>query len=141
MCGRHFHQRHGGPWFSAVEITDAASKPTDTALAQSLPAGANFLSADNMLRALTAMGRHPYLYAAKQVSPGQWQWPAQVEPHAVLARYADSGIPVILMLKPWSSGQDIGHAVVAVGTTFSTLRNLTTNSLRPTAAEFVPFFA
>jgi hypothetical protein len=79
MSGRHFHARHGGPWFSAVEITEAASNPTDQHLAQSLPAGANFLTADNMVRALTAMGRHPYLYAASAIKPDQWQWPAQIE--------------------------------------------------------------
>jgi hypothetical protein len=111
MAGRHFHRRHGGPWFSMPDVTEAALKPTDNVISRSLPAGSEFLTPDNMVRALRAMERHPVVHAAKldEAKP-VWVRPA----HDIVSRYLDSGIPVILGLKPRGAGT-VGHAVVAVG--------------------------
>ena len=101
-AGRHLHARHDMPWFSVVDITEAAVKPTDSALSTTLPVGSESLSADNIVRALRAMGEHPVVY-------DRWDVPAA----RTIARYLDSGIPVIVGL---NRGDKLGHAVVAVGT-------------------------
>jgi hypothetical protein len=98
MSGRHFHTRHRGPWLSTVDISRAASQPTDMTLASSLPAGAGGLNVNNMVRALRAMDRHPYVYAASIDKAGNLVWPSAMQPQAVLNRYVGSGIPVILGL-------------------------------------------
>lgn len=105
--GRHFHTRHGGPWFSMPDISELALRPTDATISQSLPAGSAFLTLDNMVRALKGMERHPVVYARQQ--GGAWETP----PREVVHRYLDSGIPVILGLR--NAGGGVGHAVVAVG--------------------------
>lgn len=105
-AGRHFHHQHSMPWFSVPDITEAALKPTDSILAKSLPAGSDYLTDDNMVRALRAMGEHPVVYAKEG---GQWEEPAA----RTVARYLDSGIPVII---GFNRGPGVGHAVVAVGT-------------------------
>lgn len=69
MCGRQFEAGHSGPWVSTVAITEAASKPTDSILASSLPAGAGGLSLDNTLRALRFMERQPLPYKASTPRP------------------------------------------------------------------------
>lgn len=104
--GRHFHARHGGAWFSMPDISAMALKPTDAIISQSLPAGSAFLTADNMVRALRGMDRHPVIYVKE---PGGWATP----PEDIIYRYLDSGIPVILALHDSENG--VGHAVVAVG--------------------------
>lgn len=109
MAGRFFHLKHRAPWFSLPEITSSALRPTDSAITRSLPAGSDYLTSDNMVRALRAMGRHPVFYAPHPTAEGdQWGF----DPKDVISQYVDSGIPVILGL---NDGQTVGHAVVAVG--------------------------
>ncbi|QCB43333.1 hypothetical protein E5673_14775 [Sphingomonas sp. PAMC26645] len=112
-AGRHFHNQHSTPWFSVPDITEAALKPTDSILAKSLPAGSDYLTDDNMVRALRAMGEHPIVYAPEVGA--DWEEP----PARTIARYLDSGIPVIIGLR---QGEGIGHAVVAVGTVIASTR-------------------
>jgi len=112
MVGRHIHRKHGGPWFSMPEINEVALKPTDTVTSRSLPAGSDFLTPDNMVRALRAMDRHPIVYAAQFDDRKQPIWTTPV--HEIVSRYLDSGIPVILGLSARDGGA-VGHAVVAVG--------------------------
>jgi hypothetical protein len=117
-AGRHMHRRHGGPWFSMPDINDVALKPTDNFIARSLPAGSEFLTPDNIVRALRAMDRHPIVNLG----------PAAIDRTTakardrkddlrlfveIIARYLDSGIPVILALRNTEGG--VGHAVVAYG--------------------------
>jgi len=109
MAGRYFHLKHRAPWFSLSEITDNALRPTDAAITRSLPAGSDYLTSDNMVRALRAMGRHPVFYAPHETPQG-YDW--GIDPSAVIGQYVDSGIPVILGL---NDGHSVGHAVVAVG--------------------------
>jgi hypothetical protein len=111
MAGRYFHHKHKAPWYSLSEITSNALRPTDSAITRSLPAGSDYLTTDNMVRALRAMGRHPVFYAPQSTAQGDdWGF----DPSVVISQYVDSGIPVILGV---NDGQSIGHAVVAVGTT------------------------
>lgn len=141
MSGRHFHTKHRGSWFSTVDITRAASQPHDMALAMSLPAGAGGLGINNMVRALRAMERHPFVHAAGEpASGGPPAWPATLQPQAILARYVESGIPVIAALKSWQPNQDVGHAVVVVGTTFQPQTTPQLTGPQPNVAEFRPYF-
>lgn len=140
MAGRHFHQRHRGPWFSTVQIAEAASKPTDVVLASSLPAGAGGLGLTNMVRALRAMERHPYAYTAERDAAGKVTWPEYLNPESILCRYVQSGIPVILGLIPWEHDQTDGHAIVVVGSTFRERPNLTFRSDHPNISNYVPYF-
>jgi hypothetical protein len=112
-CGRHFQNKHGGPWKSSVDITADAIHPADHMLASSLPAGTEALNDDHIVRALVAMGRHPIVYFKK--SQARTDWPGTIDPVAVVARYVCSGIPVIIGLGPWKKGQTVGHTVVAHG--------------------------
>ena len=111
MAGRHFQNRHGAPWFSLPAITSIALNPSDQIISRSLPAGSDFLTPDNMVRALRAMGRHPVMYAQDITSNGA-QW-LTVNPSEIVSRYVESGIPVILGMQ--LDSEQIGHAVVAVG--------------------------
>lgn len=111
MAGRHFHNRHGSPWFSLPDITSVALNPADNIITRSLPAGSDFLTPDNMVRALRSMGRHPVMFAPDPMPDGA-KW-LTVDPAAIVTRYVDSGIPVILGLQ--KDDEAIGHAVVAVG--------------------------
>jgi len=144
MAGRHFHVEHKGPWFSTVDVTEAASQPTDTGLSMSLPAGSGGLDLNNMVRALRAMGREPFAYIApaidKSVFPATIDWTNTLRPREIINRYIDSGIPVILGLLPWEQGQPVGHAVVAVGHTVKPLDVNTALPDRPTRAEFTECF-
>ncbi|EZP49948.1 hypothetical protein [Sphingomonas sp. RIT328] len=106
-AGRHFHNRYAMPWFSITDITEAALTPTDSFLARSLPAGSDYLTDDNMVRALRAMGEFPIFYG----SDGETGW--DEHPRRKITRYLDSGIPVIVGLR---RGEGVGHAVIAVGT-------------------------
>lgn len=121
MAGRHFHSRHRGPWFSMPEITSIALNPSDQHISRSLPAGSDFLTPDNMVRALKTMGRHPVMYAP-DATPAGLAW-STVNPSEVVGRYINSGIPVILGLQNAASA--IGHGVVAVGSERSTNAALT----------------
>ncbi len=110
MAGRYFHHKHKAPWYSLSEITSNALRPTDSAITRSLPAGSDYLTTDNMVRALRAMGRHPVFYAPQATAQGDdWGF----DPSVVISQYVDSGIPVILGM---NDRQTVGHAVVAVGT-------------------------
>lgn len=134
MAGRHFHQRHGGPWFSMPDINEVAIKPTDNVISRSLPAGSEFLTPDNMVRALRAMDRHPVVYAAQPVKKHLvWVRPA----HEIVSRYLDSGIPVIIGLRARQGA--VGHAVAAVGRVVSPGR-ATPKSPNATWAEMTTHF-
>jgi hypothetical protein len=109
MAGRHFHNRHSAPWFSMPDITEIALNPTDSGITRSLPAGSEYLTQDNMVRALRAMGRHPVMYAPDAIVAGALVW-QNVRPKDIIARYVDSGIPVLLGLQ--SAGTAIGHGLV-----------------------------
>lgn len=108
MAGRHLHNRRGAPWFSVVDITKIALNPIDSGITRSLPAGSEWLTNDNIVRALRSMGRHPVTYPA---SPPSKSAPPSAE---VIARYVDSGIPILLGLR--NAASSVGHAVVVVGT-------------------------
>lgn len=143
MSGRHFHTRHGGPWRSTVSITESASQPTDISLATALPAGSSGLNVNNMLRAIRAMDRHPYAFMAdRRTIDGEIRlaWPGSLDPAAILARYVESAIPVIVGLRAWEGGQSEGHAVVVVGDTFQPKSDATLAVSRATIAEFSPYF-
>lgn len=133
MAGRHFHNKHRAPWFSVPEITDRALKPTDSVISKSLPAGSDYLLPDNMVRALSAMQRHPIVYAVSPDGKGGSTW-GGFDVKATISRYVDSGIPVILVLdKPSDS---LGHAVVAVGTKRKEI-DLGTLAVKSTQANFL----
>lgn len=142
IAGRHFHTKHRGGWYSSPDITEEASKPTDNILSRSLPAGSGFLSIDNMVRALRAMGREPFAYIAEEIDtksfPARVRWPKSIRPSDVIHRYVDSGIPVILGLVPWEREHAVGHAIVAVGHTIKELS--TTLPDLPTRASFCEAF-
>lgn len=140
MAGRHFHARHGGPWISTVGISAAASTPTDSVLRSSLPAGSGGLSIDNMLRALNSMDRHPLGYRANVGPKSELIWPTALRPAAVLYRYIDSGIPVIAVLRPWDPNEQVGHAVVVVGSTFSPTPLTSASGRSFTPADLSPYF-
>jgi hypothetical protein len=132
--GRHFNRRHGGPWFSLADISEAALKPTDDVVTRSLPAGSEYLRPLNIVRALRAMDRHPVVH-------GPWgdatapNYP--LPPHEVINRYLDSGIPVILGLRGEKDGP--GHAVVAVGRDLKPAGSIESQN-RPTWAELTQNF-
>ena len=134
MAGRFFHLKHRAPWFSLPEITSSALRPTDSAITRSLPAGSDYLTSDNMVRALRAMGRHPVFYAPHSTPAGdEWGF----DPKDVIAQYVDSGIPVILGL---NNGNAVGHAVVAVGAIRREQVELETLPERSSQASFCSHF-
>lgn len=135
MAGRHFHHKHGAAWYSMPDITANALKPTDSAITRSLPAGSDYLTTDNMVRALRGMGRHPVFYAP-HLSNGQTVW--GFRPKDIISRYVDSGIPVIVGVQ--KAGTAIGHAVVAVGYERRREPDLSKLSEQPTQAEFLSHF-
>jgi hypothetical protein len=114
-AGRHLHNKHAMPWFSITDITEAALSLTDSLLARSLPAGSEYLTDDTMVRALRAMGAHPITYSVDEKDEN---------PRRTIARYIDSGIPVIVGL---GRGTGIGHAVVVVGSVASKTHPVTKN--------------
>ena len=99
---RHLHATRRQPWRSVVEITDAALAIPDLHAASNIPHGSGQLSRDAMVRAMTNLGMHPLVY---QRGPDD-SWPEP--PHRTIARYLDSGMPVVV-------GMRHGHAVLAVG--------------------------
>ena len=140
MSGRHFHAKHGGPWFSTSDITEAASKPTDFLLSQSLPAGSSGLGVNNMLRALRAMDRFPYAFAGEPTDVGV-VWPNELTPpQTMIARYVGSGIPVIAGLGRWDGKRGDGHAVVIVGDVFEHREKPELRTSKPTLSELSPYF-
>lgn len=135
MVGRHFHDRHGGPWVSMPDITANALKPTDSAITRSLPAGSDYLTPDNMVRALRAMGQHPVFYAP-YLDEGKSIWGFQ--PVDVISRYVDSGIPVIIGFKAGRAA--VGHAVVAIGLERRPLEDKLDRTDRPSLGALVSHF-
>ena len=140
MAARHFYSKHRGSlWVSTVDITEAASKPTDHMLSLALPAGSGGLTVEHMVRALRAIGREPLLYhGSYDAKNGQITWPTSIAPTAVIDRYVDSGIPVIVGLAPWA-GQSELHAVVAVGHALHELNPGKSLPNDPTRSEWVRF--
>jgi len=137
MSGRHFHNRFGAPWYSMPDITSNALNPADNIITRSLPAGSDFLTPDNMIRALRSMGRHPVMYAPDYSPQGGEVW-RSVNPRHVVARYVDSGIPVILGMQ--QAGTAIGHAVVAVGFERQDSPDISTLGQHPNAGDFLNRF-
>jgi hypothetical protein len=138
-AGRHFHTKHGAARFSMAEVAEAASKPADGVLAASLPAGSKFLSPDNMVRALTAMGREPLMFSAvHDYKSGRWFWPAGLQPHRIINQYVDSGIPVIIGLS--FPDLQVGHAVIAVGQNVKTVNPDNALPPTPTRADLLDAF-
>lgn len=136
MAGRHFHAGHGGPWFSMPAINEAAINPTDIATTRSLPAGSEFLTPDNIVRALRALDRHPVVqFARPDLSNNKLIWTKP--PQNVVARYLDSGIPVLIGLRGVDGA--VGHAVVAVGRVV-TESMPSPNGERPSTADLVSHF-
>ena len=115
VAARHFHARHRGPWLSTVSITQAAIANAEFVLNRVLPAGSEFLTLNNMAAALRAADREPLIYTCTNIqSPlPKPAWKPALRPKDVIARYLDSGIPVIIGLV--FPGQDIGHAIIATG--------------------------
>lgn len=129
VAARHFHVRHRGPWLSTVSITKAAIAQAEWLGNQVVPAGSEFLSANNMVAAIRFAGREPLMYA------GVPQW--AMRPSDIINRYVDSGIPVIVGLE--FPGQAIGHAIVITG---QVIRDSAAGALpiRPTRAEYCEAF-
>jgi hypothetical protein len=137
MAGRHFYSRHSAQWFSMPDITEIALNPIDSAITRSLPAGSEWLTQDNMVRALRAMGRHPVMYAPDAAVNDVPTWQA-LSPREIVSRYVDSGMPVILALQ--SATDAIGHGVVAVGIERVDPKTVGPLPPRPTDAEFLTHF-
>lgn len=106
-AARHMHNRRGDPWHSVVDITNAALDPTDADIATSLPPGSAKLTRDAMVRAMKAIGLHPQVYTKED----EWF----EKPHRIIARYLDSGIPVIVGMERPEKNSVNEHAVLAVG--------------------------
>ena len=130
-ANRHLHNRHSAPWYSLPDITEAALRPTDSLITQSLPAGSDYLTEDNMVRAFRAMGEHPILYTK---DGEQWEEP----PHRIVSRYLDSGIPVLVALS--TDPKCLGHVVVAVGSVADAEKLGSLDQDRPTIADTVSHF-
>jgi hypothetical protein len=139
MAGRHFYNKHKGPWFSTAAITDAATPLADVQISRMVPAGSESLHPNNMLQALRAMQREPYFYATEfdpaTSKPLGWKIP----PHEIVHRYIDSGIPVILGIAP-QGGSSIGHAALATGLCYDLAQKPSVSNSNPTRAEFLSHF-
>ena len=139
VAARHLHVKHREGWFSTVDIAEFASTPTDITLASSLPAGSGGLSINNMTRALRAMGREPIVYLggfSEEGGTSKIKWPNGMRPQDVVNRYVDSGIPVILAIRPWSERQNEGHAVVCIGHTQQLIEKEFDLANKPTRSIF-----
>ena len=118
-------------------------KPTDAVVSQALPAGSAGLSINNMVRALRALGTEPKLFMGQfdlQQTSQPVQWPAPIRPADVIQRYIDSGIPVIIGLRPWKADQTSGHAILAIGHTLKKIDPAVSLPAKPTKAEFCNTF-
>lgn len=136
VSARHIHARHRGPWMSTVSITEAAVSRSDHEINTSLPAGSEFLTANNTVAALRAAGREPLIYAPRADATGVLQW-GGLRPRDIINRYVDSGIPVSIWLRfPHLS---IGHAIVATGQVLSPIAGAPL-PVRPTRGEYCAAF-
>ena len=110
MADRPMHIRHRRTaWYPIAEITRLATTPTDAELSQELPAGSAGLNPMHIIRALKAMGHQPLHHYFRDAS-GK---PTKTSAGETILRYLDSGLPVVLGMA--SAGDDIAHAVAAVG--------------------------
>jgi hypothetical protein len=125
-AARHIHLKHGGPWHSVSQITENAIRQGLDNLSASIPMGSEGLTLREMISATRAIGRIPLLYKANE----HREWPG-LKPVDVLARYIDSGIPVIAGL----SIRQQGHAVAVTGLTAPKAGGLPSNALSDTAAK------
>lgn len=137
VSARHIHARHRGPWLSTVAITAAAIANTEHSINRSLPAGSEFLTANNAVAALRAAGREPLIYAASKNPQGKIDW-GSLRPADIINRYVDSGIPVSVWLE--IPNQSVGHAVVATGQVLASTIDASAMPNRPTRAEFCEAF-
>ena len=139
-AARHFHTKHRGQWISTAEITEKATEIVDQISSQQLPMGAKYLTPDNLLRVLRAIDRRPVMYGASGVreeegKPREFLWGDLGTPEAIINRYLDSGIPVVIGLAPLREGT-LGHAVLAVGHTLQHVREEDLPPSRLTRAVF-----
>ncbi|WP_417456153.1 hypothetical protein [Kordiimonas sp.] len=147
MAARHFTEKHGNVWASMADITRHATKQADLTTSNQLPAGASFLNGNNMIRAISAIDRKPLSYTATPVrDPATntltYTWSSLAPTHAVINRYVDSGIPVILGFGSWTGGS-VGHAVLAVGHVQSRISEMDfqkSNIEKPTRSIFCSHF-
>jgi hypothetical protein len=138
VIARHIHARHRGPWLSTVAITAAAIANTEHSINRSLPAGSEFLTANNAVAALRAAGREPLIYAHQSKDAhGKLDWGA-LRPADIINRYVDSGIPVSIWVD--IPGQSVGHAVVATGQVLKSTSGPSSLPAQPTRAEFSEAF-
>jgi hypothetical protein len=132
-CVRHFHFRHSGPWVSMLGVNDAAMARAQWSVSSTIPNGSEFLSLNEMVSALHAVGRKPLTYLAEKQNPPQW---TNLRPADVINRYVDSGIPVIVGLQ---FGR-MGHAIVATGQVFANQPQTMPLPAKPTRAEYCAAF-
>ena len=110
---RHMHQRYKHNWLSVADITRLAA-PNTSQESTSLPAGSDFLTSERMIRAINEMGFQPLCFIGKNSG------------HSVLP-YVESGLPVILGLKP--NDTTLGHAITVIGRVFSRQDNPTNRAI------------
>ncbi len=115
---RHMHARYNYNWVSVADITRFAT-PTTAAEAVSLPAGADFLTSERMIRGISEAGYQPLCFRRPDIA------------RAILP-YVESGIPVILGL---NVGEAVGHAVTVIGRVFAKQKKPTNN-----AVDYVPAY-
>jgi len=118
---RHMHQRYQYNWLSVSDITRLAA-PTTAEEATSLPAGADFLTSERMIRAINEMGFQPLCFDDDAIGIG-----------ATILPYVESGLPVILGL---SHKGYLGHAVTVIGRVFSKQAD-PTNQLSDYVSAFI----
>lgn len=143
MAARHLHVKHREGWFSTVDIASHASKPTDTILASSLPAGSGGLSLNNMIRAVRAMGREPVVYLANEAPKKDdpyFKWSKPLRPEEIISRYVDSGIPVIIAISGLDGREGAGHAATVFGDEQQVLNEYHTFGSNLTSAIFCRAF-
>lgn len=116
---RHMHQRYKYDWLSVPDITKLAA-PTTPEEATSIPAGADFLTSERMIRAIDEMGFQPLCFDGASIG-------------ADILPYVESGLPVILGMQ--HSGAGLGHAVTVIGRVFA--RRKTPSSQ---AYDYIPAF-
>lgn len=115
---RHMHQRYKYNWLSVADITRLAA-PTTAEEATSLPAGADFLTSERMIRAINEMGFQPLCFERPDIG-------------ANILPYVESGLPVILGLCDRAA---LGHAVTVIGRVFASQENPTNQAI-----DYVPSF-
>ena len=116
---RHLHQRHKYDWLSVADITKHAA-PNSAEESMLLPAGSGFLTTERMIRAISEMGVQPLYFKVENLG-------------ADILPYVESGIPVILGLRPRAGA--LGHAVTIMGRVFAKQKNPTKETV-----DYVPAY-